>query len=391
MPELPTPNSNLLTHISQTYPGTRTSRSAQAQAGTLTDDALIAWFIEDTQDLASTKASYASQLARLQWFVAHVLHLPSVRDVSREDFERLDQYLESPPADHIMRRSVSRTHPDWRPFRGPVQASSKALALTKIRLFYQWMASDDILAIQRSPFDSKRARAVRKSKLAQAADRYLTQASMSYIDQAIDSISPSSSSPHSDQLARHERARARWIFCLAAFTGLRASEIANARASMVQPYENTGLWQLRTIRKGQIECLMPLAPAVMQAWATYRELCGIQIEAQTPLVCSVHPKRATTPLQRKRIWAIVTNTCRQAAQLARENGDAAEADRLMRASTHWLRHTFATALMNCGTDIRAVQTLMDHANINTTAHYSHCDMNQLYSELQKMCQLFSPA
>src|SRR5690606_18067928 len=74
--------------------------------------------------------------------------------------------------------------------------------------------------------------------------------------------------------------------------------------------------------------------------------------------------KAWRPIRRRQtLWDIVNREFKATAKALREDGYKDEAAQLENASTHWLRHTFGTRLVQEGHDLRLVAQLMRHENI----------------------------
>ena len=158
-----------------------------------------------------------------------------------------------------------------------------------------------------------------------------------------------------------DRARTRCLMQLLYATGMRVSELVSLPAEAAR-----GDPRMLLVRgKGGRERMVPLSPgarAALSDWLARRDAA----EAEAARAARRAPSRFLFPsrgkaghLTRHRFWGIVKELCLAAGI---DPGTV---------SPHTLRHAFATHLLEGGADLRAIQTLLGHADLSTTEIYTH--------------------
>lgn len=144
-------------------------------------------------------------------------------------------------------------------------------------------------------------------------------------------------------------------------TGMRVSELVNV------PVKNVDMKMQYVIvmGKGSKERMLPLARTALHYLEHYLSVVRPQLLHGKPdAAAELFVTGWGGPMTRERFYEIIV-----------AYGKSAGISK--RVTPHMLRHSFATHLLNNGTDLRIVQELLGHADISTTQIYTHLDVERL--------------
>ncbi len=223
--------------------------------------------------------------------------------------------------------------------------SSMARALSALRTFYRFLNLYHGLEV--NP-----ARAAATPRLEKRLPGYLDRAAMDRLF-ALAEARAAGNTLH----GRRDRA----ILELFYSTGMRLSELVGLDVDHVDLVSD----QVTVRGKGRKERLLPVGRPALQALRQYLpRRDAVLREARIP------DRRALFLSGRgRRLGA------RAVQLLVRRLLDAVADGR--EVSTHSLRHSFATHLLDAGADLRAVQELLGHASLSTTQIYTHTSVERL--------------
>ena len=164
-------------------------------------------------------------------------------------------------------------------------------------------------------------------------------------------------------LSKWEGHRNRAIIEVLFSCGLRVSELVTLRLTNL--YLDEGF--IRIMGKGSKERLVPISPrAIKELGFWFDDRCHMAIKPGEEDY--VFLNRRGAHLTRTMILIMIKR-------------QAVEAGIKKTISPHTLRHSFATALLEGGADLRAIQAMLGHESIGTTEIYTHIDTTTLRQEI----------
>jgi len=362
-----------LNGTNRAYSGTR-----QIQANN-DIDAIKAWLARFL-DKKTTFDNYRKEAERLLLWSTLQLGKP-LSSLTHEDWLLYQRFLRGPqPVSHWVAaegRKYPRTHPEWRPFAGPLSASSQRQASIILNALFSWLVNAGYLAGNPLALSRERRRS------APRITRYLDDDMWREVKMTVDAM------PRETPRERKHYLRLRWLVSLCYICALRISEITgNSMGGFFRRRDRDGeeRWWLEVLGKGDKLRIVPATDELMVELARYRRELGYPPypvpRESTPLLLPIggKPRSMTRGGVHEILKVIFAKTADRLSQRGPEFAPAAA--RMAQASAHWLRHTAGSHMANNDVDLRHVRDNLGHESISTTNTYLHSSDDARHAETE---------
>ena len=216
-----------------------------------------------------------------------------------------------------------------------LSSTTRARKIATIRSFYKY------LTVKAKLLDVNPVQDLDSPKVPKSLPRYLT------LDESRRLLS---------SVSGRNKDRDYCILCIFLNCGLRISEIVGLNLSDIRADH------LHVVGKGNKERVVYLNEATAKAINNYL-VVRAGVEAMDTRALFLSNRR--TRMSREAVHSMVKNS------LLRAGLDASK------YSSHKLRHTAATLMLQNGVDVRTLQELLGHDHLNTTEIYTHVDNTEL--------------
>jgi site-specific recombinase XerD len=342
----------------------RAPRATSTLAANNDYSAVQAWLA--LHESPATQRAYRKEAERLiLWAI--VERGKALSSLTTEDAVCYRSFLRHPaPRSRWVGPLKPRSSPEWRPFASGLSAHSTSYALSVLGAMHRWLiAQRYVLA---NSFAGIKVRGASRSE-SLAAARFFAEGEWSMVQTVAEGLEWS----YGWQAPAAQRLR--FVLDFAYATGLRASELVGAALGQVEIDPNGDRW-LYLVGKGSKAgkvALPPLARAALDRSLAQRGLptTPARWNPKTPLVGSLE-QESEAGITSARLWSVMRRFFGEAADVIQDHSPAT-AEKLRRASPHWMRHTHATHALARGAELTTVRYNLRHASLSTTSIYLHTD------------------
>ena len=314
----------------------------------------------------STQRAYRKEAERLILWAIIEKGRP-LSSLTTEDATAYRNFLRQPaPRERWVGPARPRSSPDWKPFTDALSPRSAAYTLQVLGALFRWLVQQRYVLA--NPFAGLKVRGGTKTAALDVSHAF-SEGEWLLSRSIADGLEWS----YGWEAAAAQRLR--FILDFTYATGLRASELVGATLRNIETDIHGDHW-LHLVGKGAKAGRVALPPLARNALDRYLVERGLPVtrahwDPSTLIVGNLGPDESGG-ITGARLWMIIKRFFATAAdQLEAER--PATAEKLRRASPHWLRHTHATHALARGAELTTVRDNLRHASVSTTSLYLHGD------------------
>ncbi|RQR22548.1 integrase [Burkholderia sp. Bp9143] len=326
-------------------------------------EAIQSWL--SLHESATTQRAYRKEAERLiLWAI--VERGRALSSINTDDAIAYRAFLRRPtPRERWVGPSRPRHSVEWRPFIGALSPRSAAYALNVLSALFRWLVEQRYVLA--NPFAGVKVKS-HAPRAGLDVSRGFSEGEWLLIRTVADGLEWSYgwSEPAAQRL--------RFLLDFGYATGLRASELVGATLADIHRDEHGDHW-LHVLGKGGKRgkvTLPALARTALDQYLVQRRLpvTPARWNPATPLVASLEEEGAG--IESTRLWRVLRRFFVLVAD-AIQGERPGTAEKLRRASPHWMRHTHASHALARGAELVMVRDNLRHASISTTSTYLHSD------------------
>lgn len=328
-------------------------------------EAVQAWL--SLHEAAATQRAYRKEAERLiLWAI--VERGKALSSLNTEDAIAYRAFLRHPtPARRWIGPPQARTSPDWKPFVGGLAPRSVAYALAVLGAMFRWLMEQRYVLA--NPFSGVKVRGASHAAPMDTG-RVFSEGEWAIIRAVADGLEWT----YGWQVPAAQRLR--FVLDFAYATGLRVSELVGAKLGQIEVDSHGDHW-IKLVGKGSKSGKVALPPLVRSALDHSLMQRGLPItpahwEPSTPLIADLGDPDGKSGITATRVWSLMKRFFTTVAT-AIEKEAPATAEKLRKASPHWMRHTHATHALARGAELTTVRDNLRHASVATTSIYLHTD------------------
>jgi site-specific recombinase XerD len=328
-------------------------------------EAVQAWL--SLHESAATQRAYRKEAERLiLWAI--VKRGKALSSLNTEDAIAYRAFLRHPtPARRWIGPPQARTSPDWKPFVGGLAPRSVAYALAVLGAMFRWLMEQRYVLA--NPFSGVKVRGASHAAPMDTG-RVFSEGEWAIIRAVADGLEWT----YGWQVPAAQRLR--FVLDFAYATGLRVSELVGAKLGQIEVDSHGDHW-IKFFGKGSKSGKVALPPLVRSALDHSLMQRGLPItpahwKPSTPLIADLGDPDGKSGITATRVWSLMKRFFTTVAT-AIEKEAPATAEKLRKASPHWMRHTHATHALARGAELTTVRDNLRHASVATTSIYLHTD------------------